>query len=82
MDDQALQRHSRLNELAAEDEAYCYWKGRYEEAEAFFEQFANAQPKKVQALLFAYADGGRLMMQQKVNIACEYMRFPQERGAK
>ena len=30
MDDQALQRHSRLNELAAEDEAYCYWKGRYE----------------------------------------------------
>lgn len=84
MENQALQRHARLNGLAAEDEAYRYWKRCYEEAAVSFEAYAAAQPETIRRLLWTYADAGRLMMQQKVNIACEHMQFPEEenRGAK
>ena len=73
-----LRRQARLREVAEEDEIYIVWKKTCENNAARFERFSGFMPKRIRNILFSYADGGRLMMQRMVNIACESMEFTGE----
>jgi nucleoid-associated protein YejK len=75
---QDTQRLRRLYILAQEDAVYQMWKHSYEEWVEDFEAFANAQPEEIRNFLYGYADNGRIMMQRMVNLACKYMKFPDE----
>lgn len=66
----------RLNKIAQDDEIYNIWKNSREEYIKAFEEFANQQPDEIKNMLWGYAEGGLMMMQRKVYLACEEMEFP------
>jgi len=68
----------RILVIAQKDFSYLAWQKTFQEAEEDFEAFANSQPLNVQTILWNYAHGGRMMNQRLVNLACEYMDFPEE----
>ena len=74
-----LDRIKRLRQIAEEDRIYQIWEKNYEESSQKFHKFARWCPKKVRQFLYGYAEGGRLMMQRAMNIACEQMVFPDEK---
>lgn len=73
------ERQARLSDLARRDEAYALWAKCYQNCSPQFEAYANAQPEDVRNILWGYAESGRLMNQRIVNLACEYLVFPDEK---
>lgn len=71
-----------LDTLAQEDAYYNAWKKGFEEDSVKFHKFVKFMPKSVRAFLFGYADGQRMMLERKINIACMCMektdKTPQE----
>lgn len=74
-----LTRMQRLQQIAEDDKVYQVWEKSYAESSRQFYKFAKWCPKKVKRFLYSYAEGGRLMMQRMMNIACEQMVFPDEK---
>ena len=75
---QKSQRAERLWALAELDDIYTVWKKGFEMCEESFREYADACPEEIRELLYGYAGCGRMMCQRVVNIACEYMIFPDE----
>ena len=73
------EKQEKLYKMAEQDSIYQVWKNGYESNIALFKQFADTQPEEVQNVLFGYADGGRIMMQRMINIACDEMEFVEDR---
>ena len=67
-----------LTQLALQDEIYCVWEHSFLDSQEAFAAFAASQPEEVRNMLYAYADGGRMMLQRKLNLACEHMVFPRD----
>ena len=79
MEKAAIQRQNKLLELAQQDEIYLTWEKSFEDCQEAFIQFAANQPEEIRNMLFGYADCGRMAQQRLVNLACEYMIFPDEK---
>ena len=79
MEKAAIQRQNKLLELAQQDEIYLTWEKSFENCREAFIQFAANQPEEIRNMLFGYADCGRMSQQRLVNLACEYMIFPDEK---
>jgi len=73
------QRRRKLYQIAQQDSIYQAWARSFEDCREAFTQFANAQPEDIRNILYGYADCGRMMQQKLVNLACEHMRFPEEK---
>lgn len=66
----------KLEALATQDPAWQAWRRSYEASREEFQALADAQPEEVRNILYGYAEGGRLMYQRLVNLACTHMEFP------
>ena len=71
-------RRQRLQEMAQQDAVYQAWVYSYRDSADRFHAFAKQCPEEVSSFLYGYAEGGRLMMQKMLNLACEHMQFPDE----
>ena len=76
MSDDYRKNSDFLETLVSADTIYSAWERSFLDAQKDFVIFANTQPENIRNMLFAYADGGRMMLQRKINIACRYMYFP------
>ncbi len=72
----AMKRQAQLTELAQRDKPYQLWARVFAESREAFAAFADAQPPEIRQVLWSYAEGGRLMNQRLVNLACREMVFP------
>ena len=72
------QRQRRLLKLAEKDNSYRVWAKSYEYYRNDFIQFASSQPDEIRNFLYGFAESGLLMQQRLVNLACEYMKYPDE----
>jgi len=72
-------RLCKLEYLAENDSIYQVWYRSYLDSKDSFSAFANSQPDEIRNMLYAYAEGGRMAMQRKVNLACLHMQFPEEK---
>lgn len=75
MPEYAQEKEEKLEQLAQQDEVFKVWQRSFEDCIQPFAEFANSQPEEIQNILWGYADGGRMMQQRKVNLACAYMEF-------
>lgn len=69
------EKMDRLNQIAESDEIYNIWKLSRQEYIKTFEEYANSQPDEIKNMLWGYAEGGMMMMQRKVYLACSRMDF-------
>lgn len=74
----AFEKQKRIMQIAQEDYSYNVWLRIFEESEKDFEVFANSQPEEIRSILWSYAQGGRMMNQRLLNLACESMNFPEK----
>ena len=79
--DRLFKQQDKLHELALSDPIYQMWQQSFEEFQDTFLQFANVQPEEIRNFLYGYADSGRMAQQRLVNLACEYMVFPEDMAA-
>ena len=73
-----LSNQKKLYEIAETDAIYQTWARSFEDCREAFIQFANSQPEDIRNMLYGYADCGRMAQQKLVNLACEYMQFPEK----
>lgn len=78
MNQSAIDREDRLYALAQEDPAYIVWSRSHEKYAEAYQKFYLAQSEDVQSILSGYIDCGFVAMQRLVNLACDYMVFPDE----
>ena len=71
-------RLSKLENIAENDSIYQVWYCSYQDNKDAFSAFANSQTETIRNMLYAYAEGGRMAMQRKVDLACQYMQFSEE----
>ena len=72
------ERTKHLWALAEKDDIYSVWKTTFEMCERPFQEYAESCPEEIQRILYGYADGGRMMCQRVVNLACKHMDFLDE----
>ena len=72
------ERFDRLLKIAEQDACYMVWKNSFDDAVQEFDTYIRQCPNKKRNFLGAYAEGGRMMMQRLVNLACSNMQFPDE----
>lgn len=70
-------RLHKLESIAENDSIYSVWYRAHFDNKDAFSAFANSQPESIRNMLYTYAEGGRIAMQRKVNLACQYMQFPE-----
>ena len=73
-----IEKRTRLQTVASEDEIYCMWRKCLCSSEAAFREYADSQPEEIRNVLWQYAESGRMMQQRLVNLACMYMDFPEK----
>ena len=73
------ENREKLYALAEQDNIYMVWKNTFEDCASPFKEFAGEQPDEVRKFLWGYAEGGRLMMQRIINLACDQMEFIEKR---
>lgn len=73
-----FEKQAQIQVIAQKDFSYNAWCRIFEESEKSFQAFADSQPEAIRNILWSYAQGGRMMNQRLLNIACEYMAFPSE----
>lgn len=71
-----FEKQQRICKLAEQDEAYRAWRDIYQKYCDAFETFVETQPVEIQDMLWGYAGGGRFMNQRLLNLACQYLEFP------
>lgn len=71
-------RQLKLFEIAENNSIYQVWARSFEDCREAFTQFADSQQEEIRNMLYGYADCGRMAQQKLVNLACEYMQFPEE----
>ena len=79
MNDLTRNKWNRLKEITERDRIFNTWEKSFEACRKDFTKFADAQPQEIRSLLYGYADCGRMAQQRLVNLACEYMIFPDEK---
>ena len=70
---QYLDNRKFLDKLATEDAYYNIWKSVFEESSVKIKKFTKFMPKRVRNFLYGYADGGRMMLERQISIACMCM---------
>ena len=73
-----MERFHRLQKIAEQDACYMVWKHSFDDVSQAFDTYIRQCSDEERNILCAYADGGHLMMQRLVNIACCNMQFPDE----
>ena len=79
MNESAWMQQKRLYALASTDMIYQTWQQSFENSRDAFIRFADIQPEEIRNMLYDYADSGRMAQQRLVNLACEYIVFPEEK---
>ena len=79
MYEHARQQQQKLYDLAATDMIYQTWQRSFKDCQKSFFRFAASQPDEIRDMLYGYADCGRMAQQRLVNLACEYMQFPDDK---
>ena len=74
-----FEKQRRITKLAEKDLSYTTWNKIFEETEEDFRRYADSQPEEIRNFLWGYAQSGQMKNQRLLNLACEYMEFPEEK---
>ncbi len=80
MKDRSFYRQERIIDLAELDEIYLVYKLSAEQLRSQYERFSGLFPKKLRNRLLGYVSARELMLRKLLDVACTYMRFPDELG--